>query len=154
MAEQHSSSFYIFWKVWKMWLIVYFIYRIRIPVLQYRKIFRKVRLRYINVPRAPWNLREFTRFSCQLQVSSARVSHFWDPETQWISITVHAACDPYSIGKLCVKYQFCAIHTADNTDGKVTNVLRMSTVSEKVHRLDPLLTDTVISILTDESHEL
>ena len=36
----------------------------RIPVLQYQ--FIKVRLRYINVPRAPWNLREFTRFSCQL----------------------------------------------------------------------------------------
>ena len=32
--------------------------------------------------------------------------------------------DPYSIGKLCAKYQFCVIHTADNTDGKVTNVHR------------------------------
>ena len=28
--------------------------------------------------------------------------------------------DPYSIGKLSAKYQFCAIQTADNTDGKVT----------------------------------
>ena len=28
--------------------------------------------------------------------------------------------DPDSIGKLCAKYQLCAIHTADNTDGKVT----------------------------------
>ena len=26
----------------------------------------------------------------------------------------------HSIGKLCAKYQFCTIHTADNTDGKVT----------------------------------
>ena len=25
-----------------------------------------------------------------------------------------------SMGKLSAKYQFCAIHTADNTDGKVT----------------------------------
>ena len=41
----------------------------------------KVRLRYINVPRIPWNLCEFTRFSCQLQVSSARASHFLDVET-------------------------------------------------------------------------
>ena len=39
--------------------------------------------------------------------------------------------------KLSAKYQFCAIHTADNTDGKVTIVCRLSTVSEKVHRLDP-----------------
>ena len=56
-----------------------FTYRIRIPVLQYQ--FIKVRLRYINVTRAPWNLREFTRFSCQLQVSSARASYFLDAET-------------------------------------------------------------------------
>ena len=28
--------------------------------------------------------------------------------------------EPYSISKLSAKYQFCAIHTADNTDGKVT----------------------------------
>ena len=28
--------------------------------------------------------------------------------------------DPYSISKLSAKYQFCAIHTADNTDGEVT----------------------------------
>ena len=33
------------------------------------------------IPRAPWNLREFQRFSCQLQVSSARASHFFDAET-------------------------------------------------------------------------
>ena len=26
--------------------------------------------------------------------------------------------DPYTISKLSAKYQFCAIHTADNTDGK------------------------------------
>ena len=26
----------------------------------------------------------------------------------------------YSISKLSAKFQFCAIHTADNTDGKVT----------------------------------
>ena len=26
----------------------------------------------------------------------------------------------YTMGKLSAKYQFCAIHTADNTDGKVT----------------------------------
>ena len=28
--------------------------------------------------------------------------------------------DPYSISKLSAKYQFCAIHTADNTDGEIT----------------------------------
>ena len=28
--------------------------------------------------------------------------------------------DPYSISKLSAKYQFCAIYTADNKDGKVT----------------------------------
>ena len=28
--------------------------------------------------------------------------------------------DPYTISKLSAKYQFCPIHTADNTDGKVT----------------------------------
>ena len=28
-----------------------------------------------------WNLREFTIFSCQLQVSSARASHFLNAET-------------------------------------------------------------------------
>ena len=37
------------------------------------------------------------------------------------------------ISKLSAKYQFCAIHTAHNTDGKVTIVRRF----EKVHRLDP-----------------
>ena len=40
---------------------------------------------YINVPWSPmgqrWNLRKFTSFSCQLQVSAARVSHFLDAET-------------------------------------------------------------------------
>ena len=34
-----------------------------------------------------------------------------------------------------IKYQFCAIHTADTTDGKVTNRALLSTESEKVHRL-------------------
>ena len=43
------------------------------------------------------------------------------------------------ISKLSAKYQFCVIHTADNTDGKVTIVRRLSTVSDKVHRLDPPL---------------
>ena len=28
--------------------------------------------------------------------------------------------DPNTISKLSAKYQFCAIHTADNTDGEVT----------------------------------
>ena len=55
----------------------WFTHRIR-TVLQYKLI--KVRLRYINVPQAPWNLREFPRFSCQLQVSSARASHCLDAE--------------------------------------------------------------------------
>ena len=45
--------------------------------------------------------------------------------------------DPYTISKLSGKNQFCAIHTADNTDGKVTTRARLSTVSEKVHRSDP-----------------
>ena len=50
------------------------------------------------------------------------------------------------MGKLSAKYQFCAIHTADNTDGKVTiaaNCPPMSIVSEKVHRLDPPVSVTV-----------
>ena len=42
-----------------------------------------------------------------------------------------------TISKLSAKYQLCAIHTADNTDGKLTSVRRLSAVSEKVHRLDP-----------------
>ena len=29
------------------------------------------------------------------------------------------------ISKLSAKYQFCAIHTTDNTDGKVTKILEM-----------------------------
>ena len=39
----------------------------------------------------------------------------------------------YTISKLSAKYQFCAIHTADNsyTDGKETIVRRLSAVSEK-----------------------
>ena len=41
------------------------------------------------------------------------------------------------ISKLSATYQLCAIHTADNTDGKVTFVLRLSAISEKVHILDP-----------------
>ena len=41
------------------------------------------------------------------------------------------------ISKLSAKYQFFAIHTADNTDRKVTSVHRLSAVYEKVHRLDP-----------------
>ena len=45
--------------------------------------------------------------------------------------------DSYTISKLSAKYQLCAIHTADNTDGKLTSVRRLSAVSEKVHRLDP-----------------
>ena len=42
---------------------------------------------------------------------------------------------PYTISKLSAKYQFCAIHTADTTHGKVTNRALLSTESEKVHRL-------------------
>ena len=76
------------------WQIVYPSYKgcIRIPdpVLQYK--FIEVRLRYINIPRAPWNLRELPRFSCQLQASSARASHFLDAETcEFPSLTLSMA---------------------------------------------------------------
>ena len=55
----------------------WFTHRIRIPVLQYK--FIKVRLRYINVPRATWTAMELARIHSQLQVSSARASqsHFY-----------------------------------------------------------------------------
>ena len=39
------------------------------------------------------------------------------------------------ISQLSAKYQFCAIHTADTTDGKVTTRVLLSIESEKVHRL-------------------
>ena len=39
------------------------------------------------------------------------------------------------ISQLSAKYQFCAIHTADTTDGKVTTRASLSVESEKVHRL-------------------
>ena len=44
---------------------------------------------------------------------------------------------PYTIGKLCAKYQLCAIRTADNTDGKS----RKSIVSEKSPSFRPALND-------------
>ena len=40
------------------------------------------------------------------------------------------------MGKRSAMYQFCVIHTSDNTDGKVTDCPPMSIVSEKVHRLE------------------
>ena len=52
----------------------------------------------------------------------------------WIDIVGQGSLN--TISKLSAKYQFSAIHTADNTDGKVTIVRRLSAVSEKVHRLD------------------
>ena len=39
------------------------------------------------------------------------------------------------ISQLSAKYQFGAMHTADTTDGKVTNVPLLSTESEKVDLL-------------------
>ena len=42
--------------------------------------------------------------------------------------------DPYSISKLSAKYQFCAIHTADNTDGKVTGGGKNFTAGRKLSR--------------------
>ena len=51
------------------------------------------------------------------------------------------------MGKLSAKYQFCAIHTADNTDGKVTIDRRLTidrrcpSFLKKVHRLDPPVVD-------------
>ena len=71
--------------------------------------------------------------SCQLQVGSARASHFVDAETcefpslsmvpfkislLWFDILGQGSL--FDLGKLSAKYQFCTIHTADNTDGKVT----------------------------------
>ena len=41
------------------------------------------------------------------------------------------------ISQLSAKYQFCTIHTADTTDGKVTNQALLSIESEKVYRLYP-----------------
>ena len=43
------------------------------------------------------------------------------------------------ISQLSAKYQFGAMHTADTTGGKVTNLALLSTDSEKVHRLYSLL---------------
>ena len=39
------------------------------------------------------------------------------------------------ISQLSVKYHFGVMHTADTTDGKVTNGALLSTESEKVHCL-------------------
>ena len=68
----------------------------RIPVLQYQ--FIKVRLRYINVPRTPMD-------SGQLQVGSARASHFWDAETcEFPSLSIRALVSVIS----CVDtHHFC-----------------------------------------------
>ena len=41
--------------------------------------------------------------------------------------------DPYSISKLSAKYQLCAIHTADNTDGKVTGGGKNFTAGKNYH---------------------
>ena len=38
------------------------------------------------------------------------------------------------MGKLSAKYQFCAIHTADNTDGKVTGGGKMFTAGNFLSR--------------------
>ena len=59
-----------------------------------------------------WNLRKFASFSIQ------KVAH------------------PSGIKlQLSAKYQLCAIHTADTTDGESPSNPRKSIVSEKVHRL-------------------
>ena len=39
---------------------------------------------------------------------------------------------PYTISKLSAKYQFCAIHTADNTDGNVTGGGKNFTAGRKL----------------------
>ena len=51
---------------------------------------------------------------------------------------------PYMIGKLCAKYQLCAIRTADNTDGKS----RKSIVSEKSPSFRPAPHKRLLSKLT------
>ena len=73
---------------------------------------------------------ELARIHSQLQGSSARPNHFLDAETcEFPSLSMLPVWDrgPYTICKLCAKYQLCAIRTADNTDGKS----RKSIVSEK-----------------------
>ena len=44
------------------------------------------------------------------------------------------------MGKLCAKYQLCAIHTADNTDGKS----RKSIVSEKIPSFRPVFKANIV----------
>ena len=112
------------------WHIVYLSYKpiTRIPVLKYQ--FIKVRLRYLNVTRAAWTAMELARIHSQLQGSSARPSHFLNFHRCPCSIQetlFNVSLYTETIGKLCAKYQLCAIHTADNTDGKS----RKSIVSEK-----------------------
>ena len=42
--------------------------------------------------------------------------------------------DPYTISKISAKYQLCAIHTADNTDGKVTGGGKKFTAGRNLSR--------------------
>ena len=55
-----------------------------------------------------------------------------DPQIAPNNYTPNNYRDPYSISKLSAKYQFCAIHTADNTDGKVTGEVEKNSRPEEI----------------------
>ena len=82
---------------------------------------------------------------CPLNGYWSRVQS-WDMNVPFMNLLILLDRVPYTISKLSVKYQLCAVYTADNTDGKVRivrrlsadcppNVRRLSTISEKDRRL-------------------
>ena len=109
-------TFRLYYPLWvsrrvDTWHIVYLSYTIRTPIIKYQ--FIKVLMSHGQHGQR-WNLREFTT-SCKV-VPLGRAT-FWMLKLVILN----------TIGKLCAKYQLCAIRTADNTDGKS----RKSIVSEK-----------------------
>ena len=81
---------------------------------------------------------KFTRFTIQtvarpsgtnLQLAAETWEFAQVPWLIWIDIVGQGSL--YTMGKLSANNQFCAIHTADNTDGKVTIDRRLSA---DVHR--------------------
>ena len=70
----------------------------------------------------------------QLKRGNSRKFHGARGTLMYLNLTfmnLYCRTDPYTMGKLSAKYQFCEIHTADNTDGKVTIDRRLSA---DVHR--------------------
>ena len=49
------------------------------------------------------------------------------------------------VSKLSAKYQFCAIHTADNTDGKVTEADNFSRPDKFLHDTGTYLAQSAMS---------